>query len=121
MERDNLVADKIKAIDHFNSHAHVERDEFNLVSESWIFNFNSHAHVERDGEMLWYMSGKSISTHTLTWSVTLLVCLCCYISGISTHTLTWSVTEKYFGVNVIATISTHTLTWSVTFVFSETL
>ena len=70
VERDNLVADKIKMIEHFNSHAHVERDEFNLVSKSWIFNFNSHAHVERDHRQILNGDLPRISTHTLTWSVT---------------------------------------------------
>ena len=33
-----------------------------------------------------------ISTHTLTWSVTLLPVLVVIRTAISTHTLTWSVT-----------------------------
>ena len=33
---------------------------------------------------------------------------------ISTHTLTWSVTVKIGGLKNIRRISTHTLTWSVT-------
>ncbi len=33
-------------------------------------NFNSHAHVERDVTLIFEISAKSISTHTLTWSVT---------------------------------------------------
>ena len=33
---------------------------------------------------------------------------------ISTHTLTWSVTLTSFHLNVLCFISTHTLTWSVT-------
>ena len=32
--------------------------------------FNSHAHVERDGRGTRLCEGKTISTHTLTWSVT---------------------------------------------------
>ena len=77
-------------------------------------NFNSHAHVERDQLLKITMLSLSISTHTLTWSVTLrdneLNCL----SVISTHTLTWSVTIAEFVVFRIIHISTHTLTWSVT-------
>ena len=34
-----------------------------------------------------------ISTHTLTWSVTILMQVCRIARQISTHTLTWSVTE----------------------------
>ena len=33
---------------HFNSHAHVERDDNITTIVSMIRNFNSHAHVERD-------------------------------------------------------------------------
>ena len=34
-------------------------------------NFNSHAHVERDAKMIQYELRGKISTHTLTWSVTI--------------------------------------------------
>ena len=33
---------------HFNSHAHVERDNADETKFQEIVNFNSHAHVERD-------------------------------------------------------------------------
>ena len=55
-----------------------------------------------------------ISTHTLTWSVTIIAVLFVGLIIISTHTLTWSVTftnEIQCGYRMI---STHTLTWSVT-------
>ena len=57
-------------IKNFNSHAHVERDLNSNCGDKWRYHFNSHAHVERD-----YFSDVSdmlhkISTHTLTWSVT---------------------------------------------------
>ena len=57
-----------------------------------VVNFNSHAHVERD--LFIYMIFKYIfiSTHTLTWSVTVPLTACFNICRISTHTLTWSVT-----------------------------
>ena len=99
----------------FNSHAHVERDVKSLITILRTIDFNSHAHVERDvivGYVLrdecafqltrsrgaWLVArGNSeyqyhISTHTLTWSVTMVYV--CYIlwTCISTHTLTWSVT-----------------------------
>ena len=32
----------------FNSHAHVERDNFSYIIQIPKKNFNSHAHVERD-------------------------------------------------------------------------
>ena len=79
-----------------------------------ISDFNSHAHVERDAVVVLSIGQIFISTHTLTWSVTL--------SWVLTYLLPFHFNshahverdEKYFGVNVIATISTHTLTWSVT-------
>ena len=57
----------------FNSHAHVERDFLRAgTSPHHIRNFNSHAHVERDMQQAQYDSQKLIiSTHTLTWSVTI--------------------------------------------------
>ena len=80
-----------------------------------------------------------ISTHTLTWSVTLSIFGNSGMSAISTHTLTWSVTladwlkyENVINFNSHAhverdwiseynknciDISTHTLTWSVTKIF----
>ena len=77
-----------------------------------------------------------ISTHTLTWSVTILT-INNYTKNknfnshahverdafvhfnktfhkISTHTLTWSVTIHIYIHTYIHVISTHTLTWSVT-------
>ena len=55
---------------NFNSHAHVERDEFQFLIGHERFNFNSHAHVERDMVLLSRFVNTAISTHTLTWSVT---------------------------------------------------
>ena len=60
----------VPASHHFNSHAHVERDfctDIVFVSKS---HFNSHAHVERDRNASAIEDIKAISTHTLTWSVT---------------------------------------------------
>ena len=56
---------------NFNSHAHVERDELTLALEYSDSNFNSHAHVERDKFNTCSSMVSGISTHTLTWSVTL--------------------------------------------------
>ena len=80
---------------------------------------------------------KYISTHTLTWSVTLSCRMSYFLRTISTHTLTWSVTGAKMHAHISTknfnshahverdhvaiatgegnTISTHTLTWSVTF------
>ena len=55
-----------------------------------------------------------ISTHTLTWSVTILMQVYRTARQISTHTLTWSVTEVIMTFFAYEFISTHTLTWSVT-------
>ena len=71
---------------NFNSHAHVERDAFvslNLAAEA---DFNSHAHVERDLEELLQGLSKEISTHTLTWSVTLdVVYIWCLLNVMRTY------------------------------------
>ena len=56
---------------YFNSHAHVERDSLALHQYLFLYNFNSHAHVERDSELKKMIKDLIISTHTLTWSVTL--------------------------------------------------
>ena len=100
---------------NFNSHAHVERDACGSpITKSRLY-FNSHAHVERDNMIFEKVNFLRISTHTLTWSVTLLKLralnhsihfnshahverdpICSWVSGgskISTHTLTWSVTQ----------------------------
>ncbi len=72
MERDDSERQYIVNMLHFNSHAHVERD---VAENSYIHmeeHFNSHAHVERDFLMVKNGIQKRISTHTLTWSVTLL-------------------------------------------------
>ena len=55
-------------------------------------NFNSHAHVERDWIGYRQSVNRSISTHTLTWSVTKFLDDARTYKIISTHTLTWSVT-----------------------------
>ena len=55
---------------HFNSHAHVERDNYVNLARAVVLNFNSHAHVERDVAKVVLAVSVMISTHTLTWSVT---------------------------------------------------
>ena len=55
---------------NFNSHAHVERDNWQMFIRIKLFNFNSHAHVERDEVAENSYIHMEISTHTLTWSVT---------------------------------------------------
>ena len=54
----------------FNSHAHVERDDYVLTTPEEFTDFNSHAHVERDLQNFPEWTNIYISTHTLTWSVT---------------------------------------------------
>ena len=56
----------------FNSHAHVERDTGQDVFRWWLGDFNSHAHVERDYQAVFDITYYEISTHTLTWSVSLI-------------------------------------------------
>ena len=65
-----------------------------MDKETWLTadDFNSHAHVERDLHIRLYHFLKTISTHTLTWSVTVMNKIVAAVKRISTHTLTWSVT-----------------------------
>ena len=92
MERDGHIYPAMRHQGHFNSHAHVERD---IVAATF------------DIEL-------EISTHTLTWSVTISCSATDLRMNISTHTLTWSVTIGGEYVITVDGISTHTLTWSVT-------
>ena len=77
---------------NFNSHAHVERDRACKPCSERCYYFNSHAHVERDRRNLCRILQGKISTHTLTWSVTIENATKLITGAISTHTLTWSVT-----------------------------
>ena len=136
-DRRHLQAD----FEHFNSHAHVERD-LEKNRRTWGFaHFNSHAHVERDYSISGVSMSFDISTHTHTWSVTLKLDPNNVTLVISTHTLTWSVTTAwlrlvgrngYFNSHAHVerddsrcwygsrgSISTHTLTWSVTGLLSS--
>ena len=61
-------------VTNFNSHAHVERDLQRFCNWYKLSDFNSHAHVERDCINSDDWKRQCISTHTLTWSVTLYVC-----------------------------------------------
>ena len=71
VERDWHVKAHADHTENFNSHAHVERDE-NARNEFYKQkDFNSHAHVERDGRSNSDITTSCISTHTLTWSVTI--------------------------------------------------
>ena len=77
--------------------------------------------MERDGLITLFIARLFISTHTLTWSVTLSECLNAGEEVISTHTLTWSVTLSGLVEDFKRIISTHTLTWSVTTSFGTEL
>ena len=48
VERDQRFTVLFKSQCHFNSHAHVERDEIIGAIIDGFKDFNSHAHVERD-------------------------------------------------------------------------
>ena len=71
MERDCTLLKVSVMLSYFNSHAHVERDVQSPAVAVDVVDFNSHAHVERDGNQLVNGIRHFISTHTLTWSVTL--------------------------------------------------
>ena len=70
----------------------MERDSDSTDKKTRFFYFNSHAHVERDETLEVWDNENEISTHTLTWSVTLEYEKAVADIKISTHTLTWSVT-----------------------------
>ena len=48
VERDCEMGNMADAAKDFNSHAHVERDRKHLGKIELVMHFNSHAHVERD-------------------------------------------------------------------------
>ena len=122
---------------HFNSHAHVERDEdinglsliwwwisthtltWSVTIDIWIFNNSIVKFQLTRSRGAWlvfveYDYDTRISTHTLTWSVTIWAVGYGLVESISTHTLTWSVTGEINPQAHWINISTHTLTWSVT-------
>ena len=76
MERDDPITITVDMGENFNSHAHVERDAILRLLQLPLVYFNSHAHVERDPKKPLSSDGKIISTHTLTWSVTLSAMYC---------------------------------------------
>ena len=71
----------------------MERDECDATPYCPNYDFNSHAHVERDSFDIRQIVNFKISTHTLTWSVTQPDVRIDKSFDISTHTLTWSVTR----------------------------
>ena len=74
----------------------MERDALKFYNDKTTLNFNSHAHVERDIGSFSYIIQIQISTHTLTWSVTIPTPKSLNTTKISTHTLTWSVTPLVY-------------------------
>ena len=70
VERDSCGKVHFHLLQNFNSHAHVERDDYLCSTFDYRRYFNSHAHVERDDIRNTVVLTEGISTHTLTWSVT---------------------------------------------------
>ena len=86
---------------HFNSHAHVERDAQIMVHNVSSATFQlTRSRGAWPKNSLVTLTKKSISTHTLTWSVTLVPCALKIWKSISTHTLTWSVTHILSGIRL---------------------
>ena len=86
VERDMKLGSDGEHVIHFNSHAHVERDRYPSRDIYNRIHFNSHAHVERDTDAWEYGSAMQISTHTLTWSVTLdVVYIWCLLNVMRTY------------------------------------
>ena len=92
----------------------MERDHWACANSSDKKNFNSHAHVERDDMIQAFIDGIKISTHTLTWSVTVMIID--YITGMWNFNSHAHVERDQNGGEdkPQEIISTHTLTWSVT-------
>ena len=87
-------------------------------------NFNSHAHVERDSTRKHTHLRTKISTHTLTWSVTVQLLDIWDILFISTHTLTWSVTGSvprpciyWYNFNSHAHVERDTIIYCIDYTF----
>ena len=100
----------------FNSHAHVERDYSGFATGTNYQDFNSHAHVERDFTDVIVNICRFISTHTLTWSVTIRKK---YPMQPFTNFNSHAHVERddvLLDFSNSVPISTHTLTWSVTIV-----
>ena len=93
----------------------MERDvisAFTHIDKS--LNFNSHAHVERDIISDFINWNNGISTHTLTWSVTIdKVGRMIFVDNFNSHAHVERDSSAIPDRN-IHWISTHTLTWSVT-------
>ena len=64
----------------------MERDQYSQPAQTGGWNFNSHAHVERDMVGRGTRLCEGISTHTLTWSVTLdVVYIWCLLNVMRTY------------------------------------
>ena len=86
VERDILRNFCTSVFSYFNSHAHVERDGGRGKAATAAIDFNSHAHVERDEYLKIDTKCPQISTHTLTWSVTLdVVYIWCLLNVMRTY------------------------------------
>ena len=96
----------------------MERDTARQGRQHSAGDFNSHAHVERDHKLGYPPLCKSISTHTLTWSVT---GASPHMERQATHFNSHAHVERdfllYGKIKYTLGISTHTLTWSVTLYF----
>ena len=122
---------------YFNSHAHVERDICLAYFSFEKIYFNSHAHVERDFIKKLSDEITKISTHTLTWSVTIVHKLKITVENnfnshahverdsspiVNAYGVVYFNSHAHverdallkFSLCQIIGISTHTLTWSVT-------
>ena len=96
VERDGSSTECYSDVLDFNSHAHVERDNRPAVVLTAVKHFNSHAHVERDAPaLLRYVHGGYFNSHAHVERDTLRRVLNENVL-ISTHTLTWSVTNMVY-------------------------
>ena len=101
-------------LSHFNSHAHVERDEFDNDNNASYLNFNSHAHVERDsGQSFLSEMRKHFNSHAHVERDKRTGRLRTVCHNFNSHAHVERDAELEKNISDIE-ISTHTLTWSVT-------
>ena len=110
----NCHAEMVSSHRHFNSHAHVERDQSHLCGAENQNHFNSHAHVERDPLFPLDCSGNS---HFNSHAHVERDHICTSQPRLDTHFNSHAHVERDIRPLRLSQkdrISTHTLTWSVT-------
>ena len=84
---------------HFNSQPHKEADLRNRRKKPLRWHFNSQPHKEADGSVQLHSDTYSISTHSLTRRLTVILSNLSVLQEISTHSLTRRLTIFIWGSN----------------------